>query len=185
MPADDEDIPADLSTLIRLGTIASVDLGARRCTVRYGNPDDDDGGATTPPIRWLAARAGKTKQWSPPSEGEEVLLLSPDGQVGNAVALTGLDNDENPLPGADETEILEFEDGARLSYDPVGHALVATLPDGATALIEAPGGLTIRGDVTIEGSVTVSEDVTADGISLKSHTHGGVQGGSSNTGAPH
>lgn len=37
----------------------------------------------------------------------------------------------------------------------------------------------IEGDVEITGG-----DVTADGISLKTHVHGGVQAGASNTGAP-
>lgn len=181
---EDEDIPADWSTLIRLGTIASVDLSAARCTVRFGDPDDDDGGAETPPIRWLAWRAGETRVWSPPSLGEQVLLLAPDGQIAAAVAITGLVQDAFPPVGDDATELLLFADGARIAYDPVAHALSAVLPDGGTAAIEAPGGMTITGDVTIEGAVTVSEDVTAGGISLTSHTHGGVQAGSAQTGAP-
>lgn len=181
---DQEDIPADLSELIRLGTIASVDLEARRCTVLYGAEDDDDGGATTPPIRWIALRCGKTRVWSPPSEGEQVLLLCPDGQLAAAVALTGIEQDAFSLPGDSLTELIEFEDGARISYDPVGHALAAVLPAGGTALIEAPGGMTIRGDVTVEGTITATTDVIADSISLKNHKHGGVQAGSAQTGTP-
>jgi len=181
---EEEDIPADWSTLIRLGTVASVDLAAARCTVRYGDPDDEDGGSETPPIRWLAMRAGKTRVWSPPSVGEQVLLLSPDAQIAAAVAVTGIVQDAFPAPGDDLTEILHFEDGATIAYDPVAHALSVVLPTGGTAEIEAPGGLTIRGDVMIEGTVNVSEDVVAAGISLTDHTHGGVQAGGSQTGAP-
>lgn len=185
-----EDIPADLSELIRLGTIASVDLAAATCTVRYGDPDEDDGGAETPPIRWFAARAGKTRSWSPPSIGEQVMLLVPDGQLAAAVALVGIWSDSFPPPGSTLAELVEYEDGARIGYDPENHALTAILPDGATAVVEAPGGLTIRADVTIEGNVTLngrmnaSEDVTADGISLKTHKHGNVQSGGSQTGDP-
>lgn len=176
-----EDIPVDVSDLIRLGTIASVDLAAARCVVTYGSDEDD---ATTPPIRWLAARAGATRIWSPPSVGEQVLLLVPDGQIAAAVALCGLVQDAFPAAGSDLTEILMFDDGARISYDPVGHALQALLPGEGTAEIDAPGGLTIRGDVTIEGLVSVSQDVVADGVSLKAHLHGGVQAGGSQSGAP-
>lgn len=182
--ADPPDIPLDPSTLVRFGTIASVDLATARCTVRYGNPDDEDGGATTPPIRWLHSRSGQTKSWSPPSVGEEVLLLTPGGQLGLAVALGGLSNDNHPPSGSTAADRLEYADGAVLSYDPETHALTATLPAGATALIEAPGGLTIRGGVTIEGKLTVTEDVTADGVSLKNHTHGATQAGAGNTGPP-
>jgi phage baseplate assembly protein V len=185
MPPPQEDIPADLSELIRLGTIASVDLEAARCIVRYGDPDDEGGGAETPPIRWLMLRAGKTRVWSPPSVGEQVVLLVPDGQIAAAVALPGIVQNAFPAAGADLTELLEFEDGALISYDPLAHVLSAILPDGGTAEIEAPGGITIRADVTIEGSVTVSGDVTADGVSLKTHVHSGVSAGGGDTGVPH
>lgn len=181
---DQEDIPADVSELIRLGTIATVDLVAKRCTVLYGADDDEGGGATTPPIRWLAGRCGKTRVWSPPSIGEQVILLCPDGQLAAAVALTGIDQDAFPLPASGLAELVEYEDGARVGYDPQTHALTALLPNGGTALIEAPGGMTIRGPLNVEGLVTVTEDVLAAGVSLKSHKHGGVQSGSAQTGAP-
>ena len=187
-----EDIPADLAALVRVGTIVSIDLAAARCVVRYGDPDDDDA-AETPPIRWLAPRAGLTRIWSPPSEGEQVLLLSPDGQVGSAVALMGLVQDAFPPLGSTAAEMIEFADGARVTYDAEAGELKAILPAGATAEIEAPGGITLRGDVTIEGNVSVAgtidasetitsdADVKADGISLKNHLHGGISSGSSKT----
>ena len=191
-----EDIPADISTLIRIGSVASVDLAGGKCVVRYGNPDDEGGGAETPPIRWIHGRAGSTRTWSPPSVGEQVLLLSPDGQFGNAVAFGGITQDSAPAPGNDETEVMLFADGARLSYDPKAHALSAILPAGATARIEAPGGLSITGPVTINGAVSidgdvaitgkagVTDDVLANGISLKDHLHGQVQGGDGQSGKP-
>ncbi|MDT8758243.1 phage baseplate assembly protein V [Sphingomonas psychrotolerans] len=191
-----EDIPADASTLIRLGTVSTVDLAQAKCVVRYGNPDDDDGAAETPPVRWLAGRAGKTRVWSPPSVGEQVLLLAPDGQFGNAVAITGIVQNSFPPAGSDETEVLEFGDGARISYDPASHALAAVLPAGGTAAIDAPGGLSIRGPVTIEGDVSITgkvdttdrvtseADVVGAGISLKDHKHGQVQPGGGQSGKP-
>lgn len=180
-----EDIPVDVSELIRIGTIASVDLHARRCTVRYGDDDDEDGeDAETPPIRWLAFRAGKTRVWSPPSIGEQVVLLCPDGQIAAAVALTGLEQDSFPLPAEGLAELIEFEDGARIGYDPEGHVLTAILPAGGTAVIDAPGGMTIRGDLAVEGKITASDDVLAGSVSLKNHKHGGVEAGGAQTGAP-
>ena len=185
-----EDIPAALSDLIRLGSIASVDLAAARCTVRYGDPDDEDGGAETPPIRWLAARAGKTRSWSPPSVGEQAVVLAPDGQFAGAIALLGIWSDAFPPPGSTLAELIEYADGARIGYDPVAHALTAILPAGATALVEAPGGMTLRGDVRIEGNIdlqgamTATDDVTAAGISLKTHKHANVQAGAAQSGPP-
>ena len=185
-----EDIPADASTLIRIGTIASIDLARARCTVRYGNPDEDGGGAETPPIRWLTGRAGKTRIWSPPSIGEQVLLFAPDGQFAAGIAVTGIVQDRFPPAGADETEVIEFADGARIVYDPNAHALFAKLPDGGMAAIEAPAGLRITGPVTIEGDVSITgtakatEDVIAGGVSVKNHIHDKVQAGGGVSGKP-
>lgn len=183
-----EDIAADLSELIRLGSIASVDLAAGKCTVRYGDPDDDDGGAVTPPIRWLAMRAGKTRTWSPPSIGEQAIILAPDGQLAGAVALVGIYSDTFLAPATTMAELVHYEDGARIGYDPEAHALTALLPAGGTATIDAAGGITLRGPVTIEGNLSVQGDAVATGdvragsISLRGHHHDKVQPGSSISG---
>ncbi|WP_454144013.1 hypothetical protein [Methylocaldum sp. MU1018] len=68
--------------------------------------------------------------------------------------------------------------------------LVAT-PDGNVTMTVA-GTLTVNapttnwtGDINVSGDITVTGgDVVADGISLKTHVHGGVQSGGSNTGQP-
>lgn len=178
-----ESTPSDPDELIRFGRIASVDLVAARCTVTL-DEDGASGEAVTGPIRWLHGRAGGIKAWSPPSVGEEVILLCPGGAIGNAVAMGGLSNNDAPPAGATTTAIITFADGAALSYDPAAHALTFTLPGGGTVAITAPGGVTIEGDVSITGTLTASEDVLGGGKSLKTHTHGGVSAGSSLTGAP-
>ena len=194
-PPQPEDIPADIAGLIRIGTIVSVDLDAARCVVRYGDPEDD-APAQTPPIRWLAPRAGLTRIWSPPSVGEQVLLLSCDAQIGAAVAVMGLVQDAFPPLGSTTAEMIEFADGARFTYDAEAGELKAQLPARATAEIDAPGGITLRGNVTIEGDVsiagavdvsdtlTAANDVVADGISLTDHKHGLVKAGTDKSGKP-
>lgn len=200
-PAPQEDIPADIASLIRIGTVLSVDLAEARCVVRFGDPDDPEP-AQTGPIRWLSPRAGLTRVWSPPSVGEQVLLVCPDGQIGAGIAITGIVQDAFPPLGNSTAEMIEFADGAKISYDPEAHQLVAVLPSGGTLDVTADGGITLRGDVTIEGNlttngnaaisgdVTVDQTVTADqdviggGISLKDHRHGGVQAGSVQSGKP-
>lgn len=44
--------------------------------------------------------------------------------------------------------------------------------------------ITLNGNTTLNGSLTVSDDVTAKGIALATHTHGGVQAGPGSTGTP-
>lgn len=52
------------------------------------------------------------------------------------------------------------------------------LQQSGKVIITAPAGVEINGDVTVAG------DVVADGISLKSHVHGGVTSGGDNTSTP-
>ncbi len=199
--APQEDIPADIASLIRIGTVIEVDLAEARCVVRFGDPDDPSP-AQTGPIRWLTPRAGLTRVWSPPSVGEQVLLVCPDGQIGAAVAIPAIVQDAFPPLGSTTAEMIEFADGARITYDPEAHELVAVLPSGGTVDVTADGGITLRGpvtiigdttiegnlsvtrDVTVDQSVTASEDVVADGVSLKTHRHGQVMAGSAQSGPP-
>lgn len=61
-----------------------------------------------------------------------------------------------------------------------------------TGHLTVQGGMTVRGgsgssmsgDFELEGSMHATDDVTASGISLNSHVHGGVQTGEENTSGP-
>lgn len=179
----DRDEDPDLGELIRFGTIAEVDLAARRCVVETGD-------LKTAPIRWLAGRAGGTKTWSPPTVGEQVMLLCPGGEFTAAVAILGLSSSANELPGDSLKEVTQYADGAVISYDPDGHVLEAILPGGGTAKVVADGGITLEGNVLVKGKLTVEQDVLgqadvkAGTISLLHHKHGNVQSGGSQTGEP-
>lgn len=186
-----DDLHNPLLNLIRYGVIASVDVAARRAVVTVG-------GNTTTPLPWIAGRAGDMASWSAPTQGEQVLVLAPGGNLAAAVILRGIYSDVTPAPSvADEKNaVIAFPDGCVLVYDFASHQLSATLPEGATAQITVPGGLLITGDVKIAGNlaidgathsaknITSDSDVLAGAISLKGHKHPGVQTGSGVTGAP-
>lgn len=159
---DDEDIPLDPSTLIRLGKISAVTLVPPRCKVLFGDPDYDDGDIETPPIRWLMLSSGDTRGWVPPTIGAEVVLLCPDGQVGNGIALCGLSNDNFPPAGSTLANILRFLDNALISYDPESHDLNVTLPDTGKVTFNAPAGFAITGDVDITGSANATGNMGSD-----------------------
>ena len=57
-----------------------------------------------------------------------------------------------------------------------------TVQGGMT--VSGGSGSSMSGDFTLNGSMNASEDVTASGISLNSHVHGGVQAGGSDTSGP-
>lgn len=176
--------------VVQIGIIASVDHGDASCTVQLGDIE-------TGPLPWIAQRAGGVRCWSPPTIGEQCVLLCPEGDIQNGIILVGLYSDASPAPSASpHTARLDFPDGAFASYDHAGHAWTISVPAGGTVTIDAPGGTTVNGPVTINGLLTVNDDVqisgtaTADadmvggGKSLKDHRHTGVQAGAAQSGAP-
>lgn len=180
MPRTPEDAPTDADALIRVGVVSSVDLAGGTCTVML----DDGDGAESPPIRWLYPRMGATKAWLPPSTGEQGLVLCPGGELGAAVFVGGLHSAPFPAPSDEPVALIRFSDGAAMAYDPLSHELLLQLPSGATTVLVSDGGVDIVGDVNLTGKLIASDDVIADGKSLKTHKHNGVQAGSAQTGAP-
>lgn len=190
------ELQRQLSSAIRLGTVAELDLAQARCRVDTGDIKSDF-------VPWFVPRAGDTIEWSAPVVGEQVLLLSPGGDTHGAVALRGLYSDAFPAPESSETRHLtRFPDGAVIEYDHAAHALKATLPGGGTAEITADGGVTINGPLTVNGdteingdtqingdadvsgTATAQTDVIGGGKSLKGHKHTGVMSGGAVSGPP-
>ena len=179
-----------LENMIRFGTIAEVQHKPPRVKVKTG-------GNLTTWLPWMAWRAGADQEWDPPTVNEQVLLLSPSGQMANGVVFTGLFSDTIPANG-DRPGLHRrtYRDGAVIEYDSVAHHLNATLPDGGTTSLTSTGGIHIVGPITHEGDytqtgnqnvtgkVTVSVDVVAANISLVNHPHGGVMAGGAKTGKP-
>lgn len=153
---DEEDIPGKIGDVIRLGRVASVDLAAGLAVVRCGEIE-------SPPCPWTEL-AGAFRTWCPPTEGEQVLLVCPEGDIGGGVILRGLFSTSFPAPASDDARQLHGPDGL----------IVKLTGDGIE--ITAPGKVRIDGDLTVTGTITGETDVIAAGISGKSHTHPGTGG---------
>ena len=166
-----------IENLIRIGKIEEIDLSGKCCRVRTGNN-------LTNWLPWLTPRAGTTRTWNPPTVGEQVLVLSPSGELAAGVVLTGLFSNTHPAPSSSGDEhITDYPDGARIAYNHVSGALEAV--GIQTALVQASTQVTIDcPSVHFTGDITVEGDVTASGISLVNHVHGGITPGGDNTGAP-
>ncbi|MBK4725028.1 phage baseplate assembly protein V [Pantoea agglomerans] len=199
-----------LRNLIRIGTVASVNLADGTCRVDTGNN-------TTAWLQWLTARAGNTRSWNAPSVGEQVLVLCLGGELDTAFVLTGIYSDDNPAPSASADAMhWSFNDGAVIEYEPATGALSAT--GIKTATIEAADSISATTKVVL---VTASEKITLDtplvectqklkaasfeltfggtmkgdishtggsftsnGVVSHSHTHGGIERGGSQTEGP-
>ena len=164
-----------IQNLIRLGTIAEVD--GDRVRVQSGK-------ITTDWLRWLTHRAGNAATWWQPSVGEQVMILSPAGDLAAGIVLPAIYSDAHPAP--EETPSVHtthYPDGAVVSYDFATHALEAALPGGGSAVLTAPGSVTVNSDAitlnapqtTCTGQLLVKQLITGQGgIAISDGAGGGA-----------
>ena len=142
---DANEIQRQARNAVRKGTILAVDHAAALCRVSVGDADSDGSGLQTNWIPWVAGTAGGTREWLPPTPGEQVVLLCPMGDPAQGVALRGVYSNAAPAPAsAPDTHARVYPDGASITYDHAAHALTAELPAGATVRIVAPGRSSCR-----------------------------------------
>ena len=84
-----------------------------------------------------------------------------------------------------EARMHDYSDGfAIVGVNPLTSAISIPSTTTINGDLIINGDVTINGDLQVNGTITASVDVVADGVSLKSHTHGGVTPGVGNTGVP-
>lgn len=140
-----------LANVVRPGTVGEVDGAAARVRVRYGET------VLSAWLPWVTARAGADRSWWAPEVGEQVLILAPSGDLGAGVVLTGVYQRGYPAPEqSPDKHATHYRDGAVIEYDRAAHRLRAVLPEGGTAEITAPDGVTVRGDLMVTGDLDVT-----------------------------
>lgn len=116
-----DDLYRLLQNLIRVGTVAEV-RHARPPRVRV-----ETGQITTTWLPWIESRGGSTRTWSPPTLGEQVIVLSPGGDLTAGVVLPSVDQDASPRPSENPNELLtEYPDGAQAVYNHATGAMTIT-----------------------------------------------------------
>lgn len=196
-----------LRNLIRIGTVAEVDLDQALCRVATGDN-------TTGWLNWLTLRAGQSRSWWAPSKGEQVLILSLGGELDTAFVLPGIFSDDLPPPSASADGLyIAFPDGATLHYEPesgelqadgiktavinASESINATAPTITCAtsvkiLLDTPevectnnlttATLNVKQGGKMSGNITHSGgQLSSNGVVVDKHDHGGVQRGGSYT----
>lgn len=140
----------------------------------------------------LVSRAGNDRSWWPLEIGEQVVVLSPSGELTQGVVLGSINQQSIPANGnSSDHHRITYSDGAVIEYDRKAHHLKAVLPGGATTELVSDGGVKIKGDVEVVGNITATKDITdktrsmqADRDIYNAHTHSGIKSGPGSTAPP-
>lgn len=160
-----------ISNAIQVGVIDSVDYATGKARVKIGE-------ILTAELPMVTTRAGQDRAWWPYEPGEQVCVFAPSGNLSAGVIMGALFGGEAGANGnAAGVHRQTYADGSVIEYDRNANHFRMHL-GGGSAEIVAPGGISITGNVTVAG------DVIADGISLKTHVHGGIVKGGSDTERP-
>ena len=137
------DLYRRLNNIIRIGKVKDVNYDTATATVQIGK-------ITTAFMPWMVP---STDTWFPLKTGEQVLVLSPNGDLSRGIILPALYQTANPAPGSDKNKILINKD-----IDQTGN-------------ITTTGTVTADSDITTSGAITASGEVEGNGIKLSAHTH--------------
>jgi len=169
-PADLVDILRKIENLIRPGVVYQTN--GDRVKVRTGE-------LITAWLPWFTHRAGKSRTWWRPSVGEQVFILSPNGNLALGCVLPSIFSDANPAPAKSEDGYLvTFPDGASFEYEPETSQL--TIKGIKTAIIEASDQITAKAGSKIQLDTPLVE--CSDHVTFKSFSaSGGGAKGSTGT----
>ena len=195
------DLLRRLCNIARVGTVTEIDGKLARV---------NSGDNTTTWIPWAVERAGSTRTWLPPSVGEQVIIISPDGELRNAFIIGSLYCDAHDAPGSGTGYHATYPDGAEFTYSPEDSSLhvsgISTLTlnasgtvkiNCAAAIIKADEKITLDAPevacterlTTASFSATQGGEMhgnftgtaTFNGVKPDDHDHGGVESGNSRT----
>lgn len=177
-----------LHNIATIGTVIKID--ADKALMRLAVGDNETDWVNIPSIA-----AGAISVWRCPSIGEQYLLVSPSGDLANAIPVISLYSEHNPSPSTDPNEIrIRYNDTDFCSIDVVNSQLTMHISQitnqAATSIVWDTPSATLTGNLQVDGSINcgksiaAADEVTANGINLTTHTHGGVKSGGSSTEPP-
>jgi phage baseplate assembly protein V len=171
--------------MFRAGLVKQQDVQGARVRVVF--PDRDQMLSYWLPILFTKTQHDKS-YWIPDVGEQVVCLMDQYDEAGAVLGAIYSSADTPPVQSADKYHI-SFKDGANMEYDRAAHALVVSLPSGATLGLSANGASVAidgSGNITVHAAgginlITSAHSDSVDGIinTYNGHTHQDPQGGNS------
>ncbi|APR98989.1 phage baseplate assembly protein V [Wolbachia endosymbiont of Folsomia candida] len=115
-----------LANIIRIGLVKEIDYENARARVQIGE-------FLTDWLPWITSRAGEDRNWAPPNVNEQVVVLSPLGELSLGIVLPAIYQQKYlPSEHQENADIFEFKDGTKLLYDKENHNLEILVADKIT-----------------------------------------------------
>jgi len=144
------DLTKRLSNIIRIGTIFEINYQTAKARVKIGELETDF-------LPWANSNSGSNNIWNPPEIDEQVVILSPSGDLSQAIILPSLyknnasDSDQN-------IKSITYQDGSKISFNVSSGTLDLDLK--GDVIIKVVGNANIEGDNI---NITASSNITLDG----------------------
>ncbi len=143
------DLRRRVNNLIRIGRVSDVDYGNAKARVQIGK-------LTTDFLPWLTP---STALWIPLKKDEQVLVLSPGGDLQFGIILPALYYQAKAAPSSDEAKITVVADIEHQGNQEI------------SGNVDTMGNVTVKGNITTDGNLTAKSEVEGNGIKLSAHTH--------------
>lgn len=177
-----------LHNIATIGTV--IDIDADKALMRLAVGDNETDWVNIPSIA-----AGAISVWRCPSIGEQYLLVSPSGDLANAIPVISLYSEHNPSPSTDPNEIrIRYNDTDFCSIDVVKsqltiHISEAVIKSKTSIVLDTPetrmtGSLQVDKGIHADGAIKSDDEVYAKEIKLGNHGHRNVKSGSDTSGDP-
>ena len=144
------DLAKRLSNIIRIGAIFEINHQTAKARVKIGELETDF-------LPLANSNSGSNNSWNPPEIDEQVIILSPSGDLSQAVILPSLyknnasDSDQN-------IKSITYQDGSKISFNVSSGTLDLDLKGDVA--IKVVGNANIEGDNI---NITGSSNITLDG----------------------
>jgi len=153
--------------MFRVGKVTDVDT--KKQVYRQEIGEDPDGQPVKSPWIRYSQMAGARKHHTPPSKGQQMLMISPDGEFRSALGIPHGWSDDNPSP-SDKDEDVDVRGDVKITND--GKSITMAVK-GVTVVV-SEGGLAVKG-----GKVQHDDHDIGS-----SHKHKDVEPGAGQTGVP-
>lgn len=147
------DLAKRLSNVIRIGTIFEINVQTAKARVKIGELETDF-------LPWANSNSGSNNSWNPPEIDEQVIILSPSGDLSQAVILPSIY--KNNASNSDQNiKSITYQDGSKISFNVSSGTLDLDLKGDLA--IKVVGNANIEGDnISIKGSSNITLDGNID-----------------------